>query len=384
MNGSPVDLTNLPAQLALVRGPIETALTLPPVCYSREELFQQERRSIFARVWVGVGPTGRWSEVGDYATMDIAGVPIIIVKATDGVLRAFANSCRHRSARLLDGEGQCKTIRCPFHRWTYALDGRLLNAPNMEAAKAFDTTDFGLTPVRIDSSDGLAFVCLDQDAVDLEDWLGDFSQKHVPWDLAGHIPTRRREFEVACNWKSFLEVFNEYYHLPYVHPNSLSSLYDPPDEPDAVSGNYATQFGTTGGTGGLMEDTQGYALPTNPALEGRNRHGVRYTWLFPNMTFAAGTDAVWLYEVYPLSAQRTQVAMTACFPASTVAQPNFDEVAAYYYQRLNDAIDEDIPALVNQQAGLNSPLARQGRFCPALEPSVARFAGWYAERVLEG
>lgn len=382
-NGSAgIDWDRLKRELTAVRKPFAEASTLPPVCYANQAVFQWELESLFRKSWIGIGRSDRWRAPGDYTAMDVAGVPIIVLRDNDGDLCAYANTCRHRGAKLLDGEGNCRTIRCPFHRWTYALDGRLLMAPRMDETENFQLEQHGLIALRVDSNAGFAFVCFDDAVEPLSDWLGEFSRLHTPWPLADMVSTRRREFEVACNWKSFLEVFNEYYHLPYVHATSFGDLYDPPDEADDVRGNFASQFGTTQGTGALLQQTQAYSLPMIEGLSGRNRQGTRYTWMFPNMTFAAGTESVWVYETYPIAPNRTRVGMTACFPAETAARDDFDEQAQHYYERLDAAIDEDIPVLENQQIGLNSPLARQGRFS-SLEPSVASFARWYAERVFE-
>ena len=132
----------------------------------------------------------------------------------------------------------------------------------------------------------------------------------------------------------------------------------------------------------MLQTSQEKPLPLMPGLTGREAAGVRYTWIFPNMTFAAGVDALWIYEAYPLSAGRCLVYQTACFPPETLARDDFDERVEAYYQRLDAALDEDIPALVNQQRGLSSPGARQGRFQPLLEPNVAGFAEWYAQEMM--
>jgi phenylpropionate dioxygenase-like ring-hydroxylating dioxygenase large terminal subunit len=368
--------------LARVEPPFDSSDTLPPVCYTDPDIYERELESVFRTSWIGVGRADRWKAPGDYAAFKLAGIPIIVLRGKEGELRAFANSCRHRGTQLLEGEGNCRRIICPFHSWTYALDGRLIGAPKMEHTRDFDETDYGLVTVRAATCDGFAFVCFDEATPGLDEWLGDFSDLHRPWSLAGLVSTRRREFDVACNWKLFLEVFNEYYHLPYVHPKSLNGIYDLPDEADEIAGNYATQFGTTRGTGGLLENTQDEPFPTIETLRDRNRQGTRYSWTFPNMTFAAGTEAIWVYEAYPLAPDRTRVGMTLCFPAATVARPDFEARAQHYYDRFDTALAEDIPMLERQQAGLSSPFARQGRYS-YLEPSVATFAFWYAQKLLE-
>jgi len=368
-------------QLALVKGPVATASTLPPACYADAAVAEIERDAVFRTSWVGIGRADQWKEVGDFSALTIAGIPIIVIRDKSLALRAFSNSCRHRGSVLLEGSGNTQTISCPFHRWTYGLDGTLRGAPEITKEPTFNTADYGLVEFRAAERDGFSFVCFSDDTENIDTWLGDFSTLHAPWSLGSLVSTRRIELEVACNWKGFLEVFNEYYHLPYVHPDSINSVYAPPDTADRVTGQYSSQFGETEGTGGLLEATQKYALPPIPVLEGRNRNGTRYTWLFPNMTFAASSEAIWVYEATPLEPGRCKVVMTVCFPPATIAHADFAARAQVYYDRMDAALAEDVPALERHTRGMASPFARQGRFCEGLEPSVANFAFWYADRM---
>ncbi|MGI9465395.1 MAG: aromatic ring-hydroxylating oxygenase subunit alpha, partial [Aestuariivirgaceae bacterium] len=196
----------------------DEAHSLPPAFYACADMLDIEARQIFHKGWVGIGRGDRWASPGDFAAIDVAGVPVIVVRGKDGVLNAFANSCRHRGARLLSGAGNCRGIKCPFHGWAYKLDGGLAGVPHMELAKNFDKRDYGLIAFHTAERAGFAFICLAGEAPDIDGWLGDFEALHAPWMLGELVSTRHREFEVACNWKPFLEVFNEYYHLPYVHP----------------------------------------------------------------------------------------------------------------------------------------------------------------------
>jgi len=335
---------------------------------------------VFRRGWIGVGRFDRWPDVGDFSAIDLGGVPVVVVRDTDR-LRAFANTCSHRSSQVMVGDGNCSRMRCPFHFWTYALDGRLLGAPSMQRTDGFDRGEHGLHEFALVERYGFVFVSLEGSPLPIDEWLGDFGEVHEASNLAGLVTTHRREFTVECNWKGFAEVFNEYYHLPYVHPGSIDSTYDDPDEPDVVVGAFATHFGTTQGTGGLLEDEQHRALPVMPGLSDREAHGVRYSWIFPNTVIATGAEGMWMYEVYPDGPDRCRCAQVVCFPPATVAMAGFHEVAESYYERFDVAIKEDIPVLEQQHLGMRSPFAGQGRFS-YLEPNVARFATWYAERLL--
>ena len=366
--------------LALCLAPADEASSLPAACYSDLAVHLVERDTMFRHGWIGVGRFDRWPDVGDFSAMDLGGVPVVVVR-DEGRLRAFANTCSHRSSQVMVGDGNCSRMRCPFHFWTYGLDGRLLGAPSMQRTAGFDRADHGLHEFDLAERHGFVFVSLEESPPPIDEWLGDFGEVHEPWALAEMVTTRRREFTVDCNWKGFAEVFNEYYHLPYVHPGSIDSTYDDPDEPDEVVGAYATHFGTTQGTGGLLVDEQHRALPLIDGLPDREAHGVRYSWLFPNLVIATGAEGMWMYEVYPDGPDRCRCAQVVCFPPTTIARPGFAEAAEAYYERFDVAISEDIPVLEQQHLGMRSPFSRQGRFS-YLEPNVARFAAWYAERLL--
>lgn len=349
---------------------------LPPRCYT-EPRFADADRALLRTSWLGVGRSDMVTTDQNYRTLDIAGTPVILTRSAEGTLHALANSCRHRGARLLDGEGTCRTIQCPFHAWSYAHDGALVAAPKMKEADGFELGDFGLHTYRVEERLGFAFLCLDPSAPDLDEVLGDFAAVHAPWPLEELVTFRRREFEVGCNWKAFLEVFNDYYHLPYVHRESLGNLYQRPEPRDDTVGAFTSQWGSTEGTAGLLANEQGHPLPRMEGLDDAAAAGVRYSWAFPTMTFAAGPESLWVYEAYPLGADRCRVVQSSCLPPATVADPNNADQIDAYLVRLDAALVEDIEVLENQHRGLSSPEAQQGRFQPRLEPSVAAFARWY-------
>lgn len=366
--------------LARCRLPVEEAWSLPPECYTSDEMLREETRHVFGG-WVGLGRADMVPDPGSYIALDVAGQPVLLLRDRDGALRAFANSCRHRGARLMQGRGTCRGIKCPFHAWAYRLDGTLAAAPHMEAASDFDKASHALHAYEVRERLGFVFADMGNGG-DFDTHLGDFTALHEDWPLERLVTTRRAEIEVDCNWKAFLEVFNEYYHLPFVHADSISDIYAPPEAGNRVRGAIASQFGRTDGTGGLLQDQQAHALPPMPGLRGDALTGARYTWVFPNMTFAANRDALWVYEAYPLGPHRCRVVQTACFAPETVTGPGAERIGAYH-QRLDAALDEDIAALVNQHHGLQSPATRQGRFQPLLEPNVAQFANWYAGRMAD-
>jgi len=356
--------------------------SLPFECYWEDSVFILEQKLIFANQWLGLGRADRLELPGEYEVFEFCGQTLLLIRDQDKILRLYANTCRHRGTKLLDGTGQCQSISCPFHGWTYALDGSLKFAKTMSENPNFDFSEHSLIEYNLKEIQGFLFAFLGNQPTDLNTHLGDFSELHQPWSLNELITTRREVFEVQCNWKAFLDVFNEYYHLNNVHPTSINNLYCKPEESDNTTGDYASQFGLTAGTGALLEAQQLNALPKMANLDEPWSLGARYSWVFPNMTFAAGQEAIWVYEANPITSGRCQVRRSICFPKNTTELPDFKEKSQAYYQRLDDALDEDITALENQQKGLHNSPSLQGQFSTLMEANVATFAQWYANKVI--
>ena len=356
--------------------------SLPFECYWEDCIFTKEQKLIFTNQWLGIGRADRLELPGEYEVFELCSQALLLIRDQDKALRLYANTCRHRGSKLLDGEGQCQAISCPFHGWTYALDGSLKFAKTMSENPNFDFSDYSLIEYDLKEVQGFLFAFLGSESTDLDIQLGDFSKLHQPWSLNELITTRRQVFEVQCNWKAFLDVFNEYYHLNNVHPTSIDNLYLQPEDSEIATGDYASQFGLTSGTGALLEIEQLNALPKMANLDEPWSLGARYSWIFPNMTFAASQEAIWVYEANPINSERCQVRQSICFPKSTTELPDFKEKSQAYYQRLDDAIDEDIIALENQQKGLRNSPSLQGQFSSLMEANVATFAKWYANKVI--
>ena len=268
-----------------VNGDITVSSTLPPACYTGADVLACEMSGLLRRSWLGVARADEWKEPGDYRVLDVAGASLIVVRDEERRLRVFANTCRHRGTRLLEGSGNAARIRCPFHGWTYGLDGSLRGATRMGATRGFRHADMGLVEFRAAERGGFVFVAPSAETPGIDDWLGGFAALHAPWQPETLVTTRRRELEVDCNWKLFLEVFNESYHLADVHAGTFGGIYLEPERPDEVGACVHSSFSPTAGTGGLKADEQDHVLPVMPGLSARERAGTRYTWVFPALTF---------------------------------------------------------------------------------------------------
>ena len=192
--------------------------SLPFECYWEDSILTQEQERIFSNQWLGLGRSDRLENPGEYEVFELCGQALVLIRNQNKELKLYANTCRHRGAKLLDGSGQCQAISCPFHGWTYSLDGNLKYAKTMEENPSFDFAEHSLIEYKLKELQGFLFVFLGKNPTDLSNQLGNFSELHQPWSMNELVTTRRATFEVQCNWKAFLDVFNEYYHLNNVHP----------------------------------------------------------------------------------------------------------------------------------------------------------------------
>ncbi len=168
----PTDLFN-PSHYAGVRKPLLQAETMPTWCYTSDAFYKREVERIWRKAWNFLGHVDQVARPGDYVSLEFAGVPLIIVRGKDMKIRAFANACRHRGTTLLDaGSGNCNIIVCPYHSWSYDLDGALAAAPEMQKTEGFDPAGHGLIPLRLESWGNFLFVCFDDSAPPLAHWLG--------------------------------------------------------------------------------------------------------------------------------------------------------------------------------------------------------------------
>ena len=210
-----------PSLYAKARLPLEQAESLPRWCYTAQEFYDEEVGRIFRKTWNFVGREDEIPSAGDFLTIDLFGESIIIVRDRAAKVHAFANTCRHRGTRLLSGSGRCPAIRCPYHSWTYALSGDLISTPGMEGVVGFNKADYGLIPVRMESWGGFMFVTLDPDCVPLTQYLGNAIETFSPYRFENMRCTRRKEYDLACNWKLYVENAMEDYHTATVHHVSI-------------------------------------------------------------------------------------------------------------------------------------------------------------------
>ena len=384
MNVAP-EIMFSPASYARVRLPLEDAETLPPWCYTSEAFYRREVDRIFMKVWNFIGRADRIPKTGDHFSLDYAGVPVIVVRDRDGSVKAFANTCRHRGARLIDGEmldtiASTRGFKCPYHGWVYGLAGELRGCPGMEQTVGFDKSQYGLVPVRLETWGGFLFINFDPQAAPLLEQLGDLPEQYAAYDCDNLRVTRIKVHDVACNWKIHIENAMEEYHLPSVHGSTLNLLnFEHFDVP--AQGGWMAIRERHEGTRALLEEDRKHALPMIPGIHGHAAEGTNYVCINPSTMLGMTIDCVWYIELHPLGPTRTRVVVGSCFPKATIERPDFADKVQYYYKRWDKSIAEDNEIARVQQSGMASPLARSGRLS-SHEYLIPKLGTWWIDHTV--
>ncbi len=361
-----------------VRRPLIEASTLPSWCYTSEAFYQREVEQIFLKQWNFAGRLDEIPDSGDYMSLDFCGESVIVIRGKDDVVRAFANVCRHRSARLLEGRGRCRTIVCPYHSWVYDLDGTLLRMKGMEQTAGFDPAENGLIPLQVESWAGFLFVSFANDVMPLEEHLGDMTEQYASYRFADMICVRRRSYDLKCNWKLYIENAMEDYHTATVHKDSIGNQ---DCVPVSTKGQWAAIHLEAADTiAVLTEDNT--TLPHIEKLSGLAAKGTYFSVIYPGTFFATHQDCMWWLQLLPHAPDRTTVVIGSCFPRSSIAREDFACEVLKYYARWDKALPEDNAISERQQQGLNSRSSRPGRLS-YYEPCVHAIANWVLDQTIK-
>jgi choline monooxygenase len=257
---------------------LDKGITLPFDWFSDPEIYRLEQRRIFGDSWLYAGVADWVAEPGQYMTCRAGLVPVVVVRDEDMNLNAFVNICRHRATEVAQGRGQRKTLQCPYHAWTYGLNGCLRNAPRSELEPGFDPDHYGLLPVGVQTWGPFVFVNRNLDAPPLESYLGRMPQilADAGIDFSRLKFHDRSDWDVRANWKAVVENYLECYHCPTAHPNFSKVIDVDPDAYHLTSDEwFSSQISQT------REGAERRDLPYNPEGEIAEAH---FHWLWPTFT----------------------------------------------------------------------------------------------------
>ena len=374
-----------PAALAALNRPVETALGLPRHAYTDPEFLALEREFVFDASWVFVGAVGALPNAGDLMPMDLIGRPVVVVRQRDGGVKAFHNVCRHRGVILVDGaQSQRPTMTCPYHAWSYGLDGRLLKTPHFAGDGNHDTGAIArecldLKAIRCETWHGLIFLNLSGDAVPLAEHMRPVAQRYSDFDFSEMRLGAVQDFALDANWKLPIENFIEGYHLPWTHPflNAISSManhYSVIAEPIAGQGSDLYERDKAG------HDT----LPTFSGLSEHWRVRAEYPSLLPNMLLGVHVDHITVWGIFPDGVGRSTERVYFFYAGDAALAPELAPVRAVVESNLRSINLEDVGVVESMQRGRASPGYVDAHFSPYHEGCVHSFERRIANAVGAG
>jgi len=326
--------------------------TLPARYYTDPGVFREEIESFYFDSWVCAGRASAIPNSGDYFLREIAGESIVVVRDGGGEIRAHYNVCRHRGTRMCTApQGNLERIQCPYHGWTYGLDGRLLGAPHMDDA-GFFREDYPLHSVQTALWDGHLFLHMGKAPEPLSRQLGDLPEKFAAWRMQELRLHRRVEYEVKANWKLIVLNYNECLHCPLVHP-VLNRLTD-------YSGaeNQAPSASYIGGAMGFREGVETMSVDGKrrraflPGLSDEERRKVQYYTIYPNLLLSLHPDYMMVHTLWPEAVDRTGIVCEWHFHPSEFARTDFFADDAIQFWDATNREDWRISELA--QAGIQS------------------------------
>lgn len=372
-----------PARYAGVRRPLLEAQTMPVDCYTSPEFYQREIEQIFMKCWNCIGREDFIKKPGDYYTQSLVGMSLIIMRGNDNKIRAFVNSCRHRGAKLLEGDGHCAAVACPYHGWAYNTDGSLRAFNAMEEAKNLEPKDYGLIEIKLETWMGFIFVNFDPNCISLREYLGDLDQYVESYGFADMVTVGRKDFVIRTNWKSYVENSIEPIHLPLVHQKSIGHVFSDKknkvDMIDGAPGNFGIFRTITDKSRAVLRGDQGF--DKIPTLRGTAAEGAQYMVVNPCTVIGGDLDCMWFKHMVPEGPHMVRNITAFCFPKASLARPDAEAILKNYFKRFYMVINEDSAIAERQFAGINNPLARPGRYS-GYEKLVHVFDNWVLDRVV--
>jgi choline monooxygenase len=325
------------------------SMSLRAEAYTDPRWLEADLRAIFSRTWQWICHGEKLVSPGSYVSATVAGMPIAIVRDRVGKLRAFYNVCKHRAHELLSGSGTTRTIVCPYHAWTYGLDGQLKAARRADRMATFDKGETCLDQVQVEEFGGFVYVNLDPAVASLREQAGDLADDIARWapDVCSLTFARRLTYDVATNWKNVVDNFLECYHCHIAHKEFVD-LVDMDTYEVKTHGIWSSHFAEAGKHDNAAYDVSGASV---------TQHAV--WWLWPNTCLLRypGRGNFMVFQILPAGPDRTLETWDFYFE-TPILQDGEVQSVRYIDEVLQQ---QDIALVEGVQRGMNTPAFDQGR-----------------------
>ncbi|OZG73030.1 hypothetical protein BTA51_13840 [Hahella sp. CCB-MM4] len=332
---------------------IGEATTLPAWCYSSQYWFNREKERVFDGAWHFVCLESSLHN-GQFVRRDLLGNNILVVRDHDGEVRAFYNSCRHRGAPLTDQDtGRVKALVCPYHKWVYALNGKLIKANGLSSeSRMKNACHLDLLEMTVDVVCNLVFVNFSDHPLSLREFLGDYiNAVAMPHRIDRMRCIHSRSYTLESNWKLYVEVDMETLHTPCIHSHSIGKQ---PVEILEGIGEWVGVFNRSPHTPALKPGLRTRGFPHTQGIYGEGKNGTHFCVILPGFFIVTAQDCMWWIQKTPVSENLVAVNVGYCFPEETLQREDFDLVASLYRERWDQVVEEDDWITEYQQKGLNN------------------------------
>ncbi len=356
--------------------PFEQARAMPKSVYTSEEFLAQEIEHVFAKDWFCAGRASSLKQPGDYITLELAGQPIMVLRDADGGLRAQSNVCLHRMSTLLEGAGNTRSIVCPYHAWTYNLDGSLRGAPAMTLNEGFKKQGYCLPQVRCEEWLGWIMVSLNPDAKPATEGLSEVEDLVGQYGMENYTETFHETHVWDTNWKVLAENFMESYHLPVCHAGTIGGL-SKLEEMDCPPGKEAFNYHFI-----LKDDNLKIALahPTNKRLEGNWRRTTTLLAIYPSLLITLTPGYFWYLSLHPKGTGQVSIIFGGGMSPEFVNDPEAQAHFGQLKELLDDVNVEDRGCTEKVYKGLCSGFASPGHLSHLERPNYD-FAQYLSARI---
>ncbi|MFZ0694855.1 MAG: SRPBCC family protein [Alphaproteobacteria bacterium] len=369
---------SIPAAADLARTasrPFEDAVAMPPGVYTSPQFLELELERIFRTEWICVGRASVVAKPGDFLTYEIAGQPVIVLRDREGALRAFSNVCLHRMSTLLNGKGSVKVIVCPYHAWSYNLDGTLRDAPHMERNPGFCKDSYRLPGLRCEVWEGWVYVTLNRDIAPVAELLAPLHNLIGRYGMSEYVETFREEHVWDTNWKILAENFMESYHLPRLHratvgPHSKIEEMECPPGLETFNYHWITKEASL---------AIGNAHPNNTRLSGDWRKTTALITIYPTHLVTLTPGYFWYLVVHPRGVNSVHILYGGGLAPEFVDEPKAAEKFATLKVLLDEVNTEDRLGVEAVFRGVGAQLARPGHLSHLERPNYD-FARYLARR----
>lgn len=356
--------------------PFEEAHAMPPSVYTSQDFLKRELKDIFSKDWFCVGRSTSLANNGDYVTLNLAEQPIVVLRDKEGQLKAMSNVCLHRMSTLLEGSGNTRSIVCPYHSWTYNLDGTLRGAPAMTLNSGFCKQDYKLPQIRCEEWLGWVFVTLNPNAKPVVQELSKVEELVGDYDMGSYTQTFFETHLWDTNWKVLAENFMESYHLPVCHAGTIGGL-SKLEEMICPPGEDAFNYHTI-----LKDDSLKIAMahPTNKRLKGDRRRTTYLLAIYPSLLITLTPGYFWYLTLHPHGVGQVEIGfgggMSQEYANDPDAQANFAQLKTL----LDEVNVEDKGCTEKVYRGLCSQVAKPGHLSHLERPNYD-FANYINDRM---